>query len=136
MNYISGKHALNIPTEKTFCPDWHTEDYDWNEIDYRESDYSIFGDYGIVRDVLFYKYTGARNVAGTVRAILDLCESGETRWLRGFRHDFFNDDNERDNLFSKVMLLRSSEHWMEIDELFEKEYRLLWVNYKDRRNLI
>ena len=47
MEYISGIHALNLPCELETCGDWHTSALQWKRPLMRESNGSLFGDYGI-----------------------------------------------------------------------------------------
>ena len=47
MQYITGQHALNIPCPLLTCGDWHQSAIQWNYPLFRNSNDSVFGDYGI-----------------------------------------------------------------------------------------
>lgn len=46
MQYISGIHALNIEDSTNACGDWHTSALNWASIQLKDSEKSIFGDWG------------------------------------------------------------------------------------------
>ena len=129
MKYISGVHALNIENSLNTCGDWHASALNWNTIKLRESNESIFGDWGIEPNKRIPEHTELYNVADDLRAILDILVDGNTRYLRGFRNDFLCTDEYNDIFFDKVYMLKSLEHWDNIDELMRKEFMFEWLNY-------
>lgn len=47
MKYLTGIHALNLPCQLSTCGDWHTSALQWSSLSLKESDDSVFRDYGI-----------------------------------------------------------------------------------------
>ena len=109
----------------------------WNNLGKytKESDNSIFKDYGIEKSKEIPEHTEKYNVANTLRSILDLLEDGHTRYLIGFRNDFIMVDDYNDEFFNKVLLLRNNIHWKDIDCLMKKEFMFLWDNFKEKQNV-
>ena len=137
MKYITGKYALNIPSSLHMSTDWHTGDFDWDHIQFKESEESIFGEFGIEKFKKFYAYSGTYAVANQLRAILDLLETGKTEYLRGMRRDFFDTDEYNQLFFSKVVLLKKNENWKRINELMKNEFYKKWTDFlreNDERN--
>ena len=53
MQYITGQHALNIPCPLLTCGDWHQSAIQWKYPLFRNSNDSVFGDYGIEKMLLY-----------------------------------------------------------------------------------
>ena len=136
MIYLTGVHALNIEDSILCCGDWHTSAIQWSDLskDIKESDDSIFKDYGIESDKTIPEHNEKYNVANTLRAVLDLLEGGHTRYLIGFRDDFIMVDDYNEEFFKKVILLRDNKYWSDIDDLMKKEFMFLWLNFKESYN--
>lgn len=47
MKYISGVQALNLPCSLDTCGDWHTSALQWQVLNYKDTEQSILGDWGI-----------------------------------------------------------------------------------------
>ena len=140
MKYLSGRHALNIDCSLKTCGDWHRSGIRWDVINdrLRESDDSIFGDYGIEKDKVLNFLDGSPiyNVANHIRACLDLIADGYFILAQGMRDDYICTKKYDNEIFKKVTLLRSSDDWDKIDEFMGKEYMMRWVNYKKRVGLL
>ena len=122
MKYISGIYALNLPCSLETTGDWHQSSLDWNNIPYKESDNSIFSSWGIEKQK-------DRNVANTLRAILDLIEDGDLKYLIGFRDDFICNDKYDLTFFNMVIKLKNKNNWNDIDSLMFKEYKNKWSDF-------
>jgi len=48
MQYITGIHALNIPCSLDTTGDWHSSWIQWKHPRIRDTEDSIFGEYGLV----------------------------------------------------------------------------------------
>lgn len=129
MKYLTGIYALNIENSLNTCGDWHTSALDWNKIELQESDKSIFKDWGIELNKRIPCHTELYAVANDLRAILDLMESGKTSWLKGFKNDFLCTDEYNTEFFNKVLLLKESKHWKNIDVLMKREFMNQWEEY-------
>lgn len=129
MKYLTGVFALNIEDNLETCGDWHTSALDWNKIKLVESDDSIFKDYGIESNKSIPEHDELYNVANTLRAVLDLMVNKQTRYLKGFRNDFFCTDKYNDEFFSKVIQLRNLDNWEEINHLMKYEFFFKWDDY-------
>ncbi len=69
------------------------------------------------------------NVANTLRAVLDLIETGHLRYLKNFRDDFFCTDKYNQEFFEKVWLLRGMFNWEDINHLMKYEFRFECVDF-------
>lgn len=75
------------------------------------------------------EHEGVFNVANTLRAIVDILESGDTRFLKGFRDDFICTDEYNSELFDKVAMLKDLQHWDSINKLMKREFMWEWDSY-------
>ena len=135
MKYISGAFALNLPCSLDTCGDWHASALDWSKLELRESDNSIFGEYGIERCNCVPEHTGEFNVANTLRALLDLLADGNFAVAQGARDDFICNDKYTDEFFNKTLELRGLGNWNEIDRFMEKEYMMEWLRFKGGKHV-
>ena len=83
MRYLSGIHALNLNCSLDTCGDWHQSALRWEELDWRESDGSVWGDYGIEENSHIPKHPGTYKTANHIRALLDLLADGNTALAQG-----------------------------------------------------
>lgn len=88
MIYITGIHALNLPCDLITCGDWHQSALRWEKITFRESEDSIFKDYGIESNHDIPGHDGKYFVANTIRALLDLLDEGDFSNAQGMNEDF------------------------------------------------
>ena len=92
MKYVSGIHALNLVCSLDTCGDWHQSAIQWDNIPMRESNGSIWGDYGIEHNRKIPEHSGQYNVANHIRALLDLLEDGNFTVAQGMRKDYICND--------------------------------------------
>lgn len=130
MKYISGIHALNLNCSLKTCGDWHQSWLQWKNVPLLESNYSIFGDYGIEFDQCIPEHIQKFNVANHIRALLDLLEQNKLSVAQGIRDDFICNDNYTLEIFNKVILLKNKCNWHEIDRFMGKEYFSQWLEFK------
>lgn len=130
MKYVTGIHALNIPCSLETCGDWHASALRWNKIDIRESDESVFGDWGIEKGKRIPEHDGSYNVANHLRAVIDLMISGQFSVIQDMRDDFIVTDIYDDELFNHVLKLRKMHNWNSIDAFMEKEYKRKWREWR------
>lgn len=132
MKYISGIHALNLPCSLDTCGDWHRSAIQWKKPCIRDTEKSIFGSYGIEKDVTisFLDPLKKYNVANYIRALLDLLTENNFPTAQGMRDDFICNDQYTEEIFDKVWMLRSLENWPQIDKFMSSEYKLQWLKYK------
>lgn len=131
MKYLSGIYAMQICSDDNMGVDWHYYALDWKKADIRESEKSIFGDFGLKE--IFVNAIGKKIfVANQLRACLDLMECGNLSHLQGsMRKDYIANEKLNNILFSKVLLLKNSKYWKNIDELMSYEYMMHWLYYKN-----
>lgn len=132
MKYITGQHALNIPCSLFTCGDWHQSAIQWDLPYFRDSNDSIFKDYGIEQDKKIPEHIEKYNVANHIRAILDLLEVGNFSLAQGMNKDFICNDEYTYEIFEQVRKLRDIPYWDEIDKFMGKEYFSEWLKYKKR----
>ncbi|KAA9237838.1 MULTISPECIES: hypothetical protein [Aerococcus] len=128
MKYISGVYALNIPCQLNTYGDWHIGALDWSNPKIKESEDSIFKNYGIEIDKSIPEHHEKYPVANHLRAILDMLEDGQTKFLKGFKNDFIG-DKYTDEFFDLVYLLKNNKHWNSIYTLMLREYGVDWYAY-------
>ncbi len=134
MKYISGIHALNLPCELETCGDWHTSALQWQKPFMRESNGSLFGDYGIEKNKTIPEHESRYYAANHIRALLDLLEEGRFSVAQGMRDDFICNDRYDEEIFAKVWMLRGTPNWENIDRFMQKEYYRKWRNYKEKHS--
>ena len=122
MKYITGLHALNIPCSLLTCGDWHQSAIQWKKPYFRDSNDSVFKDYGIELDKKIPEHKEKYNVANHIRAILDLLEIGNFSLAQGMNKDFICNDKYTEEVFGQIMKLKNTSHWDKIDIFMGKEY--------------
>lgn len=127
MKYITGIESLNLSCKLNTCGDWHNTLVNWNNLHFRESNDSIFGNWGI--EVGREVNGKVINVANHLRAILDLMVDGHTNYLKFFYKDFIGTDKYNKDLFDKVIMLKNRENWTEINKLMQHEFMSDWDEY-------
>lgn len=135
MKYISGKQALNIPCSLNTCGDHHIYVTLWDKLNMLESDDSIFKDYGIEKCNSVSNYPGEYYVANTLRALLDLLAEGEFIYTQEIREKFIGNEEYTQEFMEKVLLLKDSKYWNEIDMFMGMEYTIDWLEFKEANNI-
>ena len=130
MRYITGIHALNLPCSLLTCGDWHCSALQWEKPGFRNSEDSVFGDYGIEQCSVVPENEGTFAIANHIRALLDLLEIGNYCEAQGMNNNFIGNDDYTDEVFGKVVLLSALPHWSEIDGFMGSEYYGKWLAYK------
>jgi hypothetical protein len=138
MKYITGMHALNLPCSINTCGDWHASSIHWDvsTVFFKESEDSIFKDYGIEKDKNVHRLDGIFNVANHIRACLDYLEDGEFSLIKQMRNDFICDDSYMLEIFNEVILLKDLPHWPLVDKFIGLEYYRNWLDFKKSINFI
>lgn len=134
MQYITCIHALNLPCSLETCGDWHTSAIQWDNPQVRESNDSIFKDYGIEECSCVPKHKGTHHIANTLRALLDLLVEGSFGIAQGAKEDFICNDKYTKEFFSKVYMLKSMSNWQDINKFMQKEYMFEWDGYLKSKN--
>lgn len=133
MLYVTEIHALNLPCSLETCGDWHTSALQWTNPHIRESEGSLFGDYGIEHNKKIPEHTERYNVANHIRALLDLLEIGFFTVAQGMNNDFICNSKYDNEIFEKVYMMRYLPNWNEISFFMTKEYYMKWVNFLDSK---
>lgn len=131
MKYLTGIHALNLPCKLNTCGDWHCSGLRWENLSFRESEQSIWGDYGIemCRSIPFLSETDSYNVANHIRALLDLLFECNFSIAQGMKEDFICTDEYDEEIFSKVFMLKDFSMWLPVTNFMQEEYGEKWENY-------
>ena len=130
MQYLTGVHALNLRCELDTCGDWHRSALAWKNLTIRDTENSIFGDYGLEFNKKIPNHEELFTVANHIRALLDLIAEHDFPNAQGMKEDFICDDQYTVEIFNKIMILCDLPGYKEIDEFMQKEYRLEWINFK------
>lgn len=136
MRYLTGIHALNLNYDALeTCGDWHQSALKWDRVTIqkrlRNSEDSVFGDYGIEPNVKIPEHEERFYVANHIRALLDLLEMGMFSVAQGMKEDFICNDKYTPEIFEKVSMLRQSPLWFDIDRFMSKEYRSEWFDFTE-----
>ena len=137
MLYITGIHALNLPCKLNTCGDWHSTSIDWSSPNIADSEKSIYGDYGIEKNVKinFLDSNKTYNVANHIRALLDLMLQNKFNIAQGMSHDFICNDDYTNEIFKKVSAMKQCSNWKQVDKFMSNEYMMVWLQFKKANNL-
>lgn len=134
MRFISGHQALNLPCSLETCGDWHTSALQWDKLNYKESEGSIFSDYGLEICTVVPNHKGEEiYIADTLRALLDLLIDDKLSVVQGAREDFICNEKYTDEFLNKVVQLRHLSNWDKIDTLMKREYGWDWLRVRDAK---
>ena len=133
MLYISGVQALNLPCSLNTPGDWHLYGIVWDPLDLRDSEQSIFKEYGIEDQQKLPYHTEQYPVANHIRAVLDLLSSGQFGLVQGMRRNFICTDEYDPEIFDKVLMLKNGPNWEKISKFMEREYMLKWLNFLEKK---
>ena len=133
MKYLTGKHALNIECELDTFGDWHQSAIQWENLSLCESQDSIFGEYGIESEKQIPNHSNKYYVANHIRALLDMLEQGNFPIAQGMKNDFICNDSYTEEIFMKVEMLNNQPHWNLIDEFMGREYKVQWLQFKEKQ---
>jgi len=111
MLYVTGMYALNIPCSLETCGDWHRSSMNWKHVPLKESNDTVWKDYGIERDKKIPYNEGLFNVANHIRACLDLIADGKFFLAQGMKEDYICNDSYNEEIFSKVAMLKDTPNW-------------------------
>lgn len=129
MRYITGQHALNLPCSLETSGDWHTSGMRWDTIKFKESDDSIFKDYGIEICSCVPENPGDFYIANTLRALLDLLDDRKFALAQGAKEDYICNDAYTQEFFEGVYKLRRRKHWGRINHFMQYEYFFEWDEF-------
>lgn len=132
MKYLSGIYALNLKCSLKTNGDWHYYSLNWDNVNYLDSEDSIYKSYGIEKD--FNLNGKIINKANHIRALLDMINNNDFTNASGINNDFICNDFYDKEIFKKVYLLKSNKNWNDINKFMEKEYKLKWLNFMENTN--
>jgi len=130
LRYLTGIHALNIECDLLTCGDWHQSALKWENLMIRESDDSVYKEWGIEHGRTIPKHEEKYSTANHIRALLDLLEEGNYAEAQGMKEDFICNDDYNEIVFEKVAMLQGMKNWDLIDAFMGREYKMEWVRYK------
>lgn len=131
MRYLSGIHALNLTCSLDTCGDWHKSALKWECLDWRESNGSLWGDYGLEENSNIPEHAGTYITANHIRALLDLLLDGNTAVAQGMREQYIGNDKYTEEIFAKVAFMKDLPVWRKIDDFMGREYFRRWLKYKE-----
>lgn len=114
VTYITGIHALNIPCSLNTSGDWHRGSLDWDNPYTRDTEDSVFKDWGLEEHPIGL-------VANHIRAVLDILEEGKKiPLINTFHYDFISNSEYDDLIREKSMLLQNLPHYRVIKEVVDR----------------
>ncbi|MCY3067579.1 hypothetical protein [Aerococcus mictus] len=128
MKYLTGIYAMNIPCDLDTSGDWHWAALNWDNADFKFSDNSFYGDYGISKEKISTPI-GYYHVANHIRAFLDLLLDKKYKVALGTRNDYIDNEKYTYEILSKVYELKKTEEWSAIDQFMKKEYGVHWLAF-------
>lgn len=129
MIYLTGVQALNIPCSLDTTGDWHTYGIQWTKLNLKDSNKSIFKDFGIENNKKIPFHVERYNVANHIRAVLDLICDGDFSNAQGLNNDYICNDLYDSIIFSKDLMLRFQSNWKLISKFMEREYKMKWLRF-------
>ena len=130
MQYITGIWALNLTCSLDTCGDWHQSCLDWTKPTLHDSDSSIYGEYGIERNIQIPLNHKRFNVANHLRAVLDMLVENPNTSLYRFRDEFVSTNKYDQEFMGKIWEARILPNWKDIEEIVVHDYLMDWVNFK------
>jgi hypothetical protein len=128
--YVTGIFALNIACPLLTCGDWHSSALQWERMTLRNSNESVFKEYGIREGVSVPDHEGLYHVADHIRALLDLLELGNFSTAQGMNQDFICNSIYDQEVFRMVDKLREKPNWDQIDNFMRREYLSKWDKHR------
>lgn len=130
MKYITGIYALNLNCALKTPGDWHQSALSWDNPRMRETEGSLFGEYGIEENFTVPRREGLSCFAANhIRALLDLIEEGDFSAAQGMRDNFIDNSCYDDEIFEKVYNMKTLPNWIEIKAFIGEEYMMKWVYF-------
>ena len=133
MKYVSGIYALNVPCSLKTCGDWHSASLNWHSLSIKESRGTLWGDYGIEKNISIPCHDESFNVANHIRALLDLLVDGSFSYAQGMKRDFICNDSYNEEIFKLIYKAKDNPNWNQIDTFLHKEYGREWRIWKNGR---
>ncbi len=103
---------------------------DWSHLTLKESNGSIWGEYGIEGPKVIPDNKEKHYVANHIRALLDMLCDRNFSDAQGMKDDYIGNDKYDEEIFRQVTKMKDLPYWADIDSFMEKEYLLRWVQYK------
>ncbi len=132
MQYLTHYQTFTA-TAKEDLPYNFLSELDWNEPSFKNSEKSIFKDYGIERDILVAKLGFERtyNKANSLRTLLDILEDGiaPLSRFRSLTETICKESTLQAEFFDKVLLLSESPRWNEIAKEMVEVFSVKWISH-------
>ncbi len=132
MLYISGEQALNLPCQLETCGDWHYYSMNWSRLDFRESEESIYKDYGLEYNRVICGYKERYVVANHIRAILDMLYEHKFDLIWNFKEDYICNDKYTEEILLKVSMMLPDD---KVYDFMHREYGRQWLQWIGQRNI-
>ena len=138
MRYVTGRCAFGVIDDTPSVGIWNIRKSDFLGEGFieRDSEDSIFGDWGIQKNVLIpYREFCTFNVANHVRAYCDMLEMGMMTDMKGLFAEAIDNAKCRLDIFTLVYgKMRNTELFEFVNIFFLEEFGSDWTSYKDAVN--
>lgn len=135
MIYLTGMISFGIPCLLDSRGTWMYSKAEFSNPEYmvsRESNESVFKDFGIEKDKIipYYGDDSLFNVANHVRAYLDILSWGQYDELKGVFYDYIFSMDCRGMIFDSVYkYLRFGKSFQDINRFMSEEFGNAWLSY-------
>lgn len=132
---MTGIYGLNVPNfDLDTTGDWHASSLDWSKAEFKESDSSPLGLWGISQRIVKpYPFCGKQMlVANHLRSLVDIIADGYFTLAGGMRRDYLGTDKYNQELFTALDLLQTDDNWEDINSFMCKEFGNEWKDHESR----
>ena len=89
----------------------------------------LFSEFTALKTIASCQIIRVRTRSNHIRALLDLVSEGNFGYAQGMNKDFICNNKYTEEVFSKLLLLRTSYMWEKIKEFIGKEYGVAWLRF-------
>ncbi|WP_304626409.1 hypothetical protein [uncultured Parasutterella sp.] len=89
----------------------------------------LFSEFTALKTIASCQIIRVRTRSSHIRALLDLVSEGNFGYAQGMNKDFICNNKYTEEVFSKLLLLRTSHMWEKIKGVIGKEYGVAWLRF-------
>lgn len=89
----------------------------------------LFSEFTALKTIASCQIIRVRTRSNHIKALLDLVSEGNFGYAQGMNKDFICNNKYTEEVFSKLLLLRTSHMWEKIQGFIGKEYGVAWLRF-------